>query len=117
MGYIRNSAAAAPAPAAETPKAAAAPAPAAAPVSAPAPAAARAPRHWQRAVDEALHILHAEWSEPLTIARLARRAGINKCYLKEMFRLRLKSFQVKRKKKRLLLFPNNFFITYNCFSV
>ena len=56
--------------------------------AAPAPAAARAPRHWQRAVDEALHILHAEWSEPLTIARLARRAGINECYLKEMFRQR-----------------------------
>ena len=43
---------------------------------------------WQRAIDEALHILHAEWDQPLTIACLARRAGINECYLKELFRQR-----------------------------
>lgn len=46
------------------------------------------PRRWQRAVDEALHILHTEWNQPLTISQLARRAGINECYLKEMFRQR-----------------------------
>ena len=45
-------------------------------------------RRWQRALDEALRILHTEWNQPLTIAALARRAGMNECYLKEMFRQR-----------------------------
>lgn len=43
---------------------------------------------WQVALDDAMDIIHAEWREPLTIALLARRAGINECYLKTMFRER-----------------------------
>lgn len=43
---------------------------------------------WQRALDEALHILHEQWDQPHTIASLARRAGMNECYLKELFRQR-----------------------------
>ncbi len=46
-----------------------------------------APR-WQSAVDEAVDVLKAEWRQPITIAQLARRVGINECYLKELFRLR-----------------------------
>lgn len=48
----------------------------------------RAPPRWQAAVDEAVSILQHEWAEPLTIAGLARRVGINECYLKSMFRER-----------------------------
>lgn len=43
-------------------------------------------RRWQAALDDALSIVHAEWAEPLTIAGLARRVGINECYLKTLFR-------------------------------
>lgn len=43
---------------------------------------------WQRALDEALHILHEQWDQPHTIASLARRAGMNECYLKALFRQR-----------------------------
>ncbi|PWC14534.1 helix-turn-helix transcriptional regulator [Brenneria corticis] len=46
------------------------------------------PQRWQRALNEVLEILHAEWNQPLTIAQLARRAGINECYLKKLFRER-----------------------------
>lgn len=45
-------------------------------------------RRWRSAVDEVVDILHAEWNQPQTIAALARRAGINECYLKTMFRER-----------------------------
>lgn len=46
------------------------------------------PKRWLVALDDAMDILHAEWSQPLTIAQLARRAGINECYLKSLFRER-----------------------------
>lgn len=46
------------------------------------------PRHWLVALDCALDIVHAEWDQPLTIASLAHRAGINECYLKAYFRQR-----------------------------
>lgn len=46
------------------------------------------PKRWLAALDDALDILHAEWNQPLTIAQLARRAGINECYLKMLFRER-----------------------------
>lgn len=48
------------------------------------PVAAR----WQAAVDEAVDIVQTHRGQPLTIAQLARRVGINECYLKELFRLR-----------------------------
>lgn len=44
--------------------------------------------HWQRAIDLALDIIHTEWRHPLSIAQLARRAGINECYLKALFKQR-----------------------------
>ncbi len=45
------------------------------------------PCHRKRvALDEAMDILHAEWVDPPTIARLARRIGLNECYLKTGFR-------------------------------
>ncbi len=47
-----------------------------------------ASRHWLTALDDAMDILHAEWNQPLTIAALARRAGMNECYLKMFFRQR-----------------------------
>lgn len=47
-----------------------------------------ASRRWTGALDDAIDILHAEWDQPLTIACLARRAGINECYLKTLFRQR-----------------------------
>ncbi|RMX08246.1 AraC family transcriptional regulator [Corticibacter populi] len=50
--------------------------------------AAAARRHWGVAVDDAIDILQSEWRHPPTIAELARRAGINACYLKEFFRQR-----------------------------
>lgn len=40
------------------------------------------------ALDDARDILDAEWSSPPTIAELARRAGLNECYLKAGFRER-----------------------------
>lgn len=43
---------------------------------------------WQVALDDAMDIVHSEWQQPLTIAQLARRAGINECYLKTLFRER-----------------------------
>lgn len=45
-------------------------------------------RRWQSAVDTAIDVLQAEWDQPLTIAELSRRAGINECYLKALFRER-----------------------------
>ncbi len=44
--------------------------------------------HRQRAVDEAMGILNDEWATPPTICSLARRVGINECYLKTDFRTR-----------------------------
>lgn len=38
------------------------------------------------AVDEAVDILRTEWAAPPTISALARRVGINECYLKMEFR-------------------------------
>ncbi len=38
------------------------------------------------AVDEAVDILRREWNEPPSISALARRVGINECYLKKEFR-------------------------------
>ena len=55
--------------------------------SAPARPRAGHPR-WRVALDAAIDILHAEWDQPHTIAQLARRAGMNECYLKSMFRER-----------------------------
>lgn len=43
---------------------------------------------WRAALDDALDILHAEWAEPHTIVGLARRVGMNECYLKSLFRER-----------------------------
>ena len=40
------------------------------------------------AIDDAVDILKAEWSDPPTIATLARRVGLNECYLKAGFRRR-----------------------------
>ncbi len=40
------------------------------------------------AIDDAVDILRAEWPEPPTIAALARRVGLNECYLKAGFRRR-----------------------------
>lgn len=45
-------------------------------------------RRKQAALDEAMDILRAEWTDPPTIARLARRIGLNECYLKAGFRER-----------------------------
>lgn len=42
----------------------------------------------QRAADEARDILDTEWGSPPTISALARRVGINECYLKKDFRNR-----------------------------
>lgn len=41
-----------------------------------------------KAVEEAMDILGSEWGAPPTIASLARRVGINECYLKTDFRVR-----------------------------
>ncbi|MBB4267049.1 helix-turn-helix domain-containing protein [Roseospira visakhapatnamensis] len=43
-------------------------------------------RRKHAALDEAMDILRAEWIDPPTIARLARRIGLNECYLKAGFR-------------------------------
>jgi len=43
-------------------------------------------RRKRAALDEAMDILRAEWADPPTIARLARRIGLNECYLKAGFR-------------------------------
>lgn len=43
---------------------------------------------WRAALDAAVDILHAEWDRPHTIVSLARRVGMNECYLKSMFRER-----------------------------
>jgi AraC-like DNA-binding protein len=40
------------------------------------------------AIDDAIDILRAEWPNPPTIAALARRVGLNECYLKAGFRRR-----------------------------
>lgn len=40
----------------------------------------------KRAVNEALEILEQEWASPPTISSLARRVGLNECYLKSGFR-------------------------------
>ncbi|NCC25824.1 MAG: AraC family transcriptional regulator [Deltaproteobacteria bacterium] len=40
------------------------------------------------AIDNAIDILRAEWADPPTIAALARRIGLNECYLKAGFRRR-----------------------------
>ena len=40
------------------------------------------------AIDAAIDILRAEWADPPTIAALARRVGLNECYLKAGFRQR-----------------------------
>lgn len=53
-----------------------------------APSLQQLPQRWWAALDEALDILHTEWQQPHTIAQLARRAGINDCYLKALFRER-----------------------------
>ena len=42
----------------------------------------------QRAVEEARSILDKEWTAPPTISALARRVGVNECYLKTDFRKR-----------------------------
>ena len=39
-------------------------------------------------IEHALDIIHREYHTPLTIAQLARRSGINECYLKQQFRSR-----------------------------
>lgn len=44
-------------------------------------------RHRQ-AIDEAIDILDQEFSHPISIATLARRVGINECYLKRGFKRR-----------------------------
>ncbi len=41
------------------------------------------------AVDEAVDILDQEWTDPPTISALARRVGLNACYLKVGFRRRV----------------------------
>lgn len=43
------------------------------------------PKH-RRQIDEVVDIIHAEFATPLTIAGLARRAGINECHLKQYFK-------------------------------
>ena len=46
-------------------------------------------RHrWQRAVSDTLDIIHAEYARNLSIGDLARRVGLNECYLKRAFRER-----------------------------
>ncbi len=40
----------------------------------------------QKAVDDTLDILNDEWASPPTILSLARRVGVNECYLKTDFR-------------------------------
>ena len=60
-------------------------------VSAPASfnaASARSRARWQRAVDDAVDILRAEFARAPSIAELARRVGLNECYLKRHFRQR-----------------------------
>ena len=60
-------------------------------VSAPASfnaASARRRARWQRAVDDAVDILRAEFARAPSIAELARRVGLNECYLKRHFRQR-----------------------------
>lgn len=43
---------------------------------------------WRRAVDDAIDILNSEYGTDLSIGKLARRVGINECYLKQGFRER-----------------------------
>lgn len=45
------------------------------------------PRRHRNAVDDAISILRAEFAQPHTIASLARRVGLNECYLKSAFRI------------------------------
>ena len=47
-----------------------------------------AARRASPAIDSALDILRAEWADPPTISALARRVGLNECYLKADFRRR-----------------------------
>ncbi|WP_238946400.1 helix-turn-helix transcriptional regulator [Vandammella animalimorsus] len=42
----------------------------------------------RQAVERVLEIIHAEYARPLSIAELARRGGINECYLKRAFKAR-----------------------------
>ncbi|WP_161788446.1 helix-turn-helix domain-containing protein [Desulfonatronum thiodismutans] len=49
---------------------------------------ARSTARRREAVDEAVDILCAEWADPPTISALARRVGLNECYLKAGFRNR-----------------------------
>lgn len=44
-------------------------------------------RRWA-AIDDAVDILGREWADPPTISTLARRVGLNACYLKSGFRQR-----------------------------
>ncbi len=49
---------------------------------------ARVAREKKAALDEAMDILRAEWWDPPTIAQVARRVGLNECYLMAGFRER-----------------------------
>ena len=40
----------------------------------------------RRRIDEAADILNSEFARPLTIAEIARRVGLNECYLKRYFK-------------------------------
>lgn len=40
----------------------------------------------RRRIDEAADILQHEFARPLTIAEIARRVGLNECYLKRYFK-------------------------------
>ena len=43
-------------------------------------------RRQRAAVDQAIDILRGEWNDPPSITVLARRVGVNECYLKSWFR-------------------------------
>lgn len=47
----------------------------------------KAKRHYPH-IDDVIDIIRSEYSRPLTIASLARRSGINECYLKQQFKAR-----------------------------
>ena len=46
----------------------------------------RNPRSHRARIDEAADIIRAEYRQPLTIAALARRVGLNECYLKRYYK-------------------------------
>ena len=54
----------------------------------PGPAPTSNRHRWQRAVSDTLDIIHAEYARNLSIGDLARRVGLNECYLKRAFRER-----------------------------